>query len=90
MDLTSFISEMREDFQLPPYLSDDSIKRAITHANQRLKQLRPNIEPIEDDSSTYFVKMYSYYIICKKGDEFEKDYQNDLLSWQLSAEGGTE
>ena len=86
MDLTQILSEMRDDFQLPPYLSDDTIKRALTQANSRLKQLRPDVNPVEDSSSAYFVKMYAYYILCKKGNEFEQDYENDLLSWQLSAE----
>lgn len=85
--LTTLIAEMRDDYQLPPYLSDDVIGRALTRADARLTQLRPDTEAVDETTSgTFFVKMYAYYMLCKKGDEFEKDYAADLLSWQLNAE----
>lgn len=88
--LTALIAEEREDYQLPPYLSDDVISRALSHENSRLQQLRPDIIPAADTTGRFLVKMGAYYILCKKGNEFEQDYQQDILSWQLMAEGVSE
>lgn len=88
--LTALVAEEREDFQLPPYLADEVISRALTHENARLQQLRPDITPATDTTGRFLVKMGAYYILCKKGNEFEQDYQADILSWQLMAEGESE
>ena len=45
--LTDLIDEMREDFQLPPYLADAYIKRAIQECCLRLSNLNPGSDLTE-------------------------------------------
>lgn len=80
--LTKLITEMRLDFQLPPYMPEETIERAIRERFARLVRLKI-FDPDTDAEGRNLLKNAAYYELYHRYEEFEKAYQHDILSWQL-------
>lgn len=87
---STLIIEVRSDFQLPPYLSDDVIRRSIEFAEHRLLSLNEEADFETDKTGRTLLKNYVYYDIFHRAEEFEKNWHSTILSWQLQAEGDYE
>ena len=81
--LTDMADEMREDFQLPPYLADAVIKRAVQECCLRLNTLNPGSD-LTEGTGKMLLKNATYYNIQHRYEEFESDYAAVLHGWMLS------
>lgn len=84
------ITEIRTDFQLPPYFQDDTIQRSIRFAENRLLMLNEVADFESDLTARTLLKNYAYYDLFHKTEEFEKNWKQTIMSWQLQAEGDYE
>lgn len=84
------ITEIRTDFQLPPYFPDDTIQRSIRFAENRLLTLNEEADFESDLTARMLLKNYAYYDLFHKTEEFEKNWKQTIMSWQLQAEGDYE
>lgn len=84
---TALISEIRTDFQIPPYNSDDTIGRAIDKVYARLKFLYGvDFVTTTDLQGKKILENGVYYELNHRYEEFEKNWQQNILSWQLGGE----
>lgn len=90
MDSAKLIEEIRTDFQLPPYLSDETIKRSADFAEHRLRSLNEDADFEADLTARELLKNYVYYDLLHRPEEFEKNWSQTIMSWQLQAEGDYE
>lgn len=85
MDEVAFIKEMREDYQLPPYLDDSVIKRAGEECSARLSFIVPGADFDTDKQGRMLLKNATYYLINHRYEDFEQNYADVIHSWQLGA-----
>ena len=88
--MTAFVSEFREDFQIPPYTPDAIIERAVLRCAARLENLKPGVDFETDTIGRGLLGNYVYYDILHRGEEFLQNYGPDVRSWQLSEEVETD
>lgn len=81
--LADLAGEIREDFQLPPYLADAVIKRAMQECCLRLSSLNPGSD-LTEGTGKMLLKNATYYNIQHRYEEFESDYATVLHGWMLS------
>lgn len=83
----ALIDEIREDFQIPPYQTDDVIERAIDKCYARLSALQGlSFDPEEDLVGRSLLCNAVYYELYHRYEEFEPAWEPNILSWQLGAE----
>lgn len=81
--LADLAGEIREDFQLHPYLADAVIKRAMQECCLRLSSLNPGSD-LTEGTGKMLLKNATYYNIQHRYEEFESDYATVLHGWMLS------
>lgn len=88
-NLNSIVDEIKEDFQLPPYLNDETVMRAVKRCAHRLSKLNPDADFDDEGDATgkSLLVNFAYYELQHQSHEFEKNYEQMILSWQLSAVG---
>ena len=80
----ALISEIRTDFQIPPYDLDDTIGRAIDRIYARLSHLSgADIDIASDTQGKMLLENGVYYELYHRYEEFEPAWQGEILSWQL-------
>lgn len=84
--LEIFVSEFRDDFQIPPYYDDAVITRAVKRCMARLVDLRGDADFETDQVGRGLLQNYTYYALNHRDEEFLQNYGPDVRSWQLSAE----
>ena len=88
---TALITEIRTDFQIPPYQSDDTIGRAIDKCYARLKFLLGSDFDVESDlQGRELLENAVYYELYHGYEDFEPAWQANILSWQLGGEVASE
>ena len=81
---TALITEIRTDFQIPPYQSDDTIGRATDKCYARLVFLLGSDFDVESDlQGRELLENAVYYELYHRYEEFEPAWQANILSWQL-------
>ena len=81
---TALSAEIRTDFQIPPYQSDDTIGRAIDKIYARLSHLYgADFNTDSDMQGKMLLENGVYYELYHRYEEFEPAYQGEILSWQL-------
>lgn len=83
--LETMITEVREEFQIPPYFSNEGIYNYLKEGEARLKFLNPLADET-DVTYRMLLKNYVYYAYHHKVNEFEENYASLILSWQMGAE----
>lgn len=84
--METLVSEIREEFRIPPYYSDDAIERNISEGEFRLSRLNPDCDVDTDMAYRSLVKNYVYYAFCNVINEFFENFASDILEWQLESE----
>ena len=85
---TKLISEIRTDFQIPPWQSDETIGRAIERCYDRLCFLQGAEFDISTDlQGKELLENAVYYTLYHRYEEFEPAWQSNILSWQLGSGG---
>lgn len=85
MEMYKLVSEIFDDFQLPPYLSEKVVERACNECIARLSSLNPSADFENDSQSRMLLKNAVYYMVNHRYEEFESNYADVILSWQLGA-----
>lgn len=84
---TSLISEIRTDYQIPPYQDDNTIGRAVDKCYSRLTFLYGKEFDVESDKQgRELLENAVYYEFYHRYEEFEPAWQPNILSWQLGGE----
>ena len=88
-EFDNLVGEIREVFQIPPYLSDATIRAAIQKCYSRLASLYGGDFPIDQDTEgKMLLENAAYYELYHRYEEFEPAWQGNILSWQLGREVG--
>lgn len=85
-DLTGLIDEVRDDFQIPPYIKDVTISRAVSESAARIGSLVEEMDLETDKIARGLVKNRAYYVINHITEEFEPAYGHEIRAWQLGME----
>lgn len=86
MNEENLITQIRQEFQIPPYFSDEALVNYIREGKERLDALNPGRDPEKDLTFRMLLKNYVYYAYHHKVNEWEQNYANTILSWQLGSE----
>lgn len=84
--MEELIAQVRTEFQIPPYFPDESIKNYLEEGKQRLDELNPGRDLEKDKTFRMLLKNYVYYAYHHKVNEWENNYSNAILAWQLGSE----
>lgn len=79
-------SEVRREFQIPPYFPEEIIEQYLKEGKARLDGLNPGRDLEKDPTFRMLLKNYVYYAYHHKVNEWEQNYANVILSWQLGSE----
>lgn len=83
-ELKKLTDEVREEFQIPPYFSENSLKNYVSEGIFELTKLIPTIDFVADLHARSILKNYVLYAYNKKLDEFFINYNPNILRLQLS------
>lgn len=84
--MEKLVSEVRREFQIPPYFPDDALENYLREGKARLDGLNPGRELGSDQTFRMLLKNYVYYAYHHKVNEWEQNYASLILSWQLESE----
>ena len=84
--LLAIAEELKTDYQIPPYVPDEVVERAVQFCAARLCNLKPGADFEKDIIGRAYLKSYSYYELMHRGEEFLQNYGPDIRAWQLSEE----
>lgn len=86
----ALIAEVREDFNIPPYFSDASLKRFETEGAAYLGSLNSNCSvdgtTNQDKMFRILLKNYIYYAFNNAVSDFLANYKQMILTWQAESE----
>ena len=85
-EFQTIVKEVRGEFQIPPYFSDEALKNYAAEGYERLLGLNPGRDLKNDKTFRMLLKNYIYYAYHHKVNEWEQNYANLILSWQMSSE----
>ena len=84
--LIRIISEVRSEFQIPPYFSDEGLKNYAREGEVHLLSLNPGRDVDKNLKYRMLLKNYVYYAYHHVLNEFSQNYASDILGWQLNGE----
>ena len=80
------IYEIRKEFQIPPFFNDEQLMNYVKEGKSRLDSLNPGRDPDTDLTFRSLIKNYVYYAYHHRIDDWERNYQSLILSWQMGSE----
>ena len=80
------IYEIRKEFQIPPFFNDEQLMNYVKEGKARLDSLNPGRDPDTDLTFRSLLKNYVYYAYQHRIDDWERNYQSLILSWQMGSE----
>lgn len=83
--LLKLIQEVRRDYQIPPFLKDETLKNFAIEGACLLKNLNP-VCTTDDEIFRMLLKNYIYYAYHHQTNEWKANYAELILSWQLGTE----
>lgn len=84
--MEKLITEVRQEFQIPPYFPDTGIGNYIREGIDWLDRLNPGRDYDTDLTYRSLLKNYVYYAYHHKVNEWENNYATLILSWQMGSE----
>ena len=85
-ELEELIYEVRQGFQIPPFFTDEGLMDYAKEGKARLSYLNPKADLKKDFTYRSLLKNYIYYAYHHKVHEWEENYKNLIVSWQLGSE----
>ncbi|WP_297780362.1 hypothetical protein [Blautia sp.] len=85
-ELEELIYEVRQGFQIPPFFPDEGLMDYAKEGKARLSYLNPKADLKKDFTYRSLLKNYIYYAYHHKVHEWEENYKNLIVSWQLGSE----
>lgn len=83
--MNEIISELRAEYQLPPYLSDAAITAYVREGEAALRQLVPSADKDGDPVYRGLLKSYAYYAYMHAQHDYWSNYQATILTWQTES-----
>ena len=80
------IYEIRKEFQIPPFFNDEQLMNYVKEGKARLDSLNPGRDPDTDLTFRSLLKNYVHYAYQHRIDDWERNYQSLILSWQMGSE----
>lgn len=84
--LNTLLSEIRAEFQIPPFTKDQEIKNYIKEGEAFLLHLVPGADVDKDLKYRMLLKNYVNYAYYHRINEWHINYASLILSWQLGRE----
>lgn len=85
--LKQLVKEVRDEFQIPPYFPDTSLTNYAKEGEAFLQSKKSH--DIETDmTARSLLKNYINYAYFKRLDEFENNYNHNIVGWQLEDDNG--
>lgn len=81
--VTAIVSEIREDFQIPPYADDKIFERYVSEGHAYFSQLADQPDYDTDLEYRSLLKNYVYYAYHHIINEFLENYKSAILTWQM-------
>ena len=84
--LERIIEEVRTEYQIPPYFSDEGL---INYAKEGMRYLltrNPSGNIESDEVFQMLLKNYMYYAYYHRVNEWKDNYASMILEWMLNAE----
>lgn len=85
-ELEKIICEVRREFQIPPFFPDEGLMNYAKEGQARLTYLNPKASLEKDYTYRSLLKNYIYYAYHHRLHEWEENYRNLIVSWQLGSE----
>lgn len=85
-ELSTLVKEMREEFQIPPYYSDNQLINLAKEGECTVGGLNPGCSITEDLTYRMLLKNYMYYAYHHRVCEFMDNYKSMILTWQMETE----
>ena len=82
--IAALITEVRDEKNIPSFVSDASIKNYILQANDYLQGLVASVDYDTDFTARGFLKDYVYYANSKMVDVFIENFRVAIFEWQMS------
>lgn len=82
--IKKLLKEIREEYQIPPYFSDDALTSYTKTAEHYLNSLVSKINYDTDFTARMLLKNYVFYAYHKKSDEFKINFNGDIVGWQMT------
>lgn len=86
MDLKELIKEVRRDYQIPPFFEDEGLIAYAEEGMSLLEGLNPLADLNKDKTYQSLLKNYINYAYYHKVDDFMRNYEHAILSWQAGTE----
>lgn len=86
MELEKLIEEVRRDYQIPPFFEDEGLIAYAEEGMSLLEGLNPLANINEDKTYQSLLKDYINYAYYHKVDDFMRNYEYAILSWQARTE----
>lgn len=83
MQHIKLISEMREEYQIPPFFTDTMLETLISDSMYYFQKLYDRVDFDIDRSARELLKVRVFYAYNKRLDEFAENYANDIVRWQM-------
>lgn len=84
--MEKLIDEIRNEFQIPPFFEDKYLSNYVNEGKARLDTLNPGRDLETDLVFRSLLKNYVYYAYHHRIDDWERNYQSLILSWQMGSE----
>ena len=85
-ELEKIVYEVRCEFQIPPFFPDEGLVNYAKEGQARLTYLNPKASLEKDYTYRSLLKNYIYYAYHHRLHEWEENYRNLIVSWQLGSE----
>lgn len=85
-ELEKIVYEVRREFQIPPFFPDEGLVNYAKEGQARLTYLNPKASLEKDCTYRSLLKNYIYYAYHHRLHEWEENYRNLIVSWQLGSE----
>lgn len=77
------VSEIRGEYQIPPFFTDVFLETLILDSMYCFKKLYDKVDFETDRSARELLKIRVFYAYNKRLDEFTENYSNDIVRWQM-------
>ena len=85
-ELMELVADMREEFQIPPYYSDDQLNYLAKEGECAVGGLNPGCSITKELVYRMLLKNYMYYAYHHRVNEFMENYASVILTWQMETE----
>lgn len=84
--LINLINEVRRDYQIPPFVKDESLINYACEGENYLGKLNPGRDMETDHTYRMLLKNYIHYAYYHRANEWKQNYAQMITEWMLTSE----